>query len=297
MTAGEWLLLGVLSIVWGASFFFFKILVVALPPFTLVLGRVGMAAIALHLVMIARGAPFRMTRDQIGPFLLLGLINNSVPFVLIAFGETRIASGVAAILNGTTPLFTVLVAHFLGHERLTPAKIVAIALGMAGVIVLTGPGALRGLGGDLTGELCCLMAAVLYGFGTNYSRRFGKMPPLTVVTAQCTSAAIWLIPMSVVVDHPWTLAPLDARTWAAWVGIALPSTAFGYLMFFRLIRTIGPTNLVLVTLLVPISALLLGALFLGEAITAHALAGMALIGLSLAAIDGRVWQRLRPARA
>ena len=256
-----------------------------------------MAAIALHLVMIARGTPFRLTRDQIGPFLLLGLINNVVPFVLIAFGETRIASGLAAILNGTTPLFTVLVAHFFTHEKLTPGKVVALFLGMAGVIVLTGPGALHGLGGNLTGELSCLMAAVIYGFGTNYSRRFSTLSPLTVVTAQSTAGIVWLVPMVLLFDHPWTLFPLDAKIWAAWVGIALPSTAFAYLMFFRLIRTIGPTNVVLVTLLVPVSALLLGALFLGEAVTLHAVAGMALIGLSLAAIDGRLWQRLRPARA
>ena len=295
MTAGEWALLGVLSVVWGASFFFFKILVAELPPFTLVLGRVGLAALALHLVMIARGTPFRLSRDQFGPFLLLGLLNNSVPFVLIAIGETRIASGLAAILNATTPLFTVLVAHAFTEVKLTPAKIVGLLFGMAGVVVLTGPEVLRGLGDNLTGELCCLLAAVTYGFGTNYSRRFNTLPPLTVVTGQSTAAAIWLVPVVLLVDQPWTRPMPSLVTWAAWVGIALPSTAFAYLMFFRLLRTVGPTNLVLVTLLVPVSALLLGALFLGEAVTLHALAGMALIGLSLAAIDGRLWRRLRPA--
>jgi len=293
MTTSEWALLGVLSIVWGASFFFFKILVAELPPFTLVLGRMGFAALALHLVMIVRGTPFRLPPGQFLPFLLLGLLNNVIPFVLIAYGETRIASGLAAILNATTPLFTVLVAHVFTHEKLTPKKIAGLLLGMAGVVVLTGPGVLRGLGKDAIGELCCLLAAVSYGFGTNYARRFSALPPLTVVTAQSTSGILWLVPVVVLIDHPWTLAPLSTQTWAAWFGLALPSTAFAYLMFFRLLRTVGPTNLVLVTLLVPVSALLLGALFLGEAVTLHALAGMALIGLSLAAIDGRIWSRIR----
>jgi drug/metabolite transporter (DMT)-like permease len=292
MTAGEWALLGILSLVWGASFFFFKILVVALPPFTLVLGRVGFAALALHVVMIARGTPFRLPRDQFGPFLLLGLVNNVVPFVLIAIGETRITSGLAAILNATTPLFTVLVAHAFTEVKLTPAKTAGLLLGMAGVVVLTGPGVLRGLGDDLTGELCCLLAAVTYGFGTVYSRRFNALPPLTVVTGQSTAGVICLAPAVLLFDRPWTMAMPGLHIWAAWLGIALPSTAFGYLMFFRLLKTVGPTNLVLVTLLVPVSALLLGALFLGEAVTLHALAGMALIGLSLAAIDGRLWRRL-----
>jgi len=294
MTPGEWLLLGVLSIVWGASFFFFKILVVELPPFTLVLGRVALAALALHLVLVARGTPFRLPAGQAGPFLLLGLLNNVAPFVLIAFGEIHIASGLAAILNATTPLFTVLVAHVFTHEKLTPAKGVGLLLGLAGVVVLTGPGALHGLGGNLTGELCCLLAAISYGFGANYARRFSKMPPLTVAAAQSTAGIVWLLPVAALIDHPWTLASLSAQTWAAWAGLALPSTAFAYLMFFRLLRTVGATNLVLVTLLVPVSALLLGALFLGEAVTLRALAGMALIGLSLAAIDGGLWRRLRP---
>jgi len=293
MTASEWSLLGVLSIVWGGSFFFFKILVVQLPPFTLVLGRMAFAALALHLVLIARGTPFRLPRGQFLPFLLLGLLNNVVPFVLIAYGETRIESGLAAILNATTPLFTVLVAHVFTSEKLTPTRIAGLLLGMAGVVVLTGPGVLAGLGRDAVGELCCLLASVSYGFGANYARRFSAMPPLTVVTAQSTSGIIWLVPVAALIDRPWTLAPLSGTTWAAWLGLALPSTAFAYLMFFRLLRTVGPTNLVLVTLLVPVSALFLGALFLGEAVTLHAVAGMGLIALSLAAIDGRLWRRLR----
>ena len=289
MGAPEWLALFALSGLWGGSFFFFKILVAELPPFTVVLGRVGIAAIALHLLLWARRDPLRLQPRQWGPFLLLGLINNVIPFSLIAFGETRIASGEAAILNATTPMFTILVAHLAtADERLTLARGAGVLFGFLGVAVLIGPEALSGFGqGDLAGDAACLLAAAVYGLGAIYGRRFKGMAPLKIATGQVSAATLVLIPLAGIVDRPWMLPMPTAGAWAALFALALLCTALAYLLYFRILVAAGATNIVLVTFLLPASALVLGAVFLGEPVTGAALAGMALIGLGLAAIDGR----------
>ncbi|HEY4276489.1 MAG TPA: DMT family transporter [Rhizomicrobium sp.] len=292
MGAPEWMLMLALSVLWGGSFFFYKVLVAELPPFTVVLGRVGIAALALHLLLAARRDPLRLTAQQWKSFLVLGLLNNVIPFSLIAFGEIHIASGSAAILNATTPIFTILVAHiFTADEKITPAKGIGVLAAFLGVAVLIGPAALSGFGqgGDLLGDAACLLAALVYGLGATYGRRFKGIPPLKIATGQVTAATIILIPLAFMVDRPWALPMPSAGAWAALLAIALLSTALAYLLFFRILAVAGATNLVLVTFLLPGSALVLGALFLDEAVTLRALMGMALIGVGLAAIDGRPW--------
>lgn len=294
MGAKEWTMLLALSVLWGGSFFFFKVLVEELPPFTVVLGRVGLAAIALNLLLLARRDSLPTEPGLWGAFLIMGLLNNVVPFTLIVFGETRISSGLASILNATTPIFTVLAAHVLtANEKLSWAKSVGVLFGFAGVAVLIGPGVLFGLGrGDLIGEAACLLAAFTYAFAGIYGRRFKGVPPLKVATGQITASTFVLIPLSMLVDRPWTLPAPSANVWMAFAGIALLSTALAYILYFRILATAGATNLLLVTFLLPISALALGVLFLGEAVTWQALAGMVLIGVGLAAIDGRLWRAL-----
>lgn len=301
MGAPEWIALLALSSLWGGSFFFYKVLVAELPPFTVVLGRVSIAALALHLLLLARRDPLLLTMQQWKSFLVLGLLNNVIPFSLIAFGEIRIASGSAAILNATTPIFTILVAHFFtSDEKITAAKGVGVLAAFLGVAVLIGPAALSGLGqGDLLGDAACLLAAAVYSLGATYGRRFKGIAPLKIATAQVTAATIILIPLAALVDRPWTLPMPSAGAWAALLAIALLSTSLAYLLFFRILAVAGATNLVLVTFLLPGSALILGALFLDEIVTLRALMGMALIGVGLAAIDGRPWgvaRRLLDAR-
>lgn len=295
MGAPEWIALLALSSLWGGSFFFFKVLVAELPPFTVVLGRVGIAALALNLLLLARREPLRPNPQHWRSFLMLGLVNNVIPFSLIAFGETRITSGSAAILNATTPIFTILVAHFLtADEKMTFAKGAGVLAGFLGVAVLIGPQALSGFGqGDLVGDAACLLAALVYGLGAIYGRRFRGMPPLRIATAQVTAATIILLPLAALVDRPWSLPAPSAGAWAALLALALLCTALAYLLYFRILAVAGATNLVLVTFLLPASALILGALFLSEPITLPALVGMALIGLGLAAIDGRPWAAAR----
>lgn len=295
MGAPEWIALLALSSLWGGSFFFYKVLVQELPPFTVVLGRVSIAALALHLLLLARRDPLVLTLQQWKSFLVLGLLNNVIPFSLIAFGEIRIASGSAAILNATTPIFTILVAHFFtSDEKVTAAKGVGVLAAFLGVVVLIGPAALSGFGqGDFLGDAACLLAAAVYSLGATYGRRFKGIAPLKIATAQVTAATIILIPLTALVDRPWALPMPSPGAWAALLAIALLSTSLAYLLFFRILAVAGATNLVLVTFLLPGSALILGALFLDETVTLRALMGLALIGLGLAAIDGRPWGMAR----
>ena len=216
MGAREWTLLLIPSVLWSVSFFFFKVLVDRVPPFTVVLGRVGLAAVALNLFLTAKSDPMPSAGRLWRQFFVMGTLNNVVPFTLIAFGETWIASGLASILNATTPLFTVIAAHFLTTaERLTWAKAVGVLLGFLGVAVLVGPDALSGLGrGDLLSEAACLLAALTYGFAGIYGRRFRDVPPLKVATGQITASKIILLPIAAIADRPWTLPMPDPHVWA-----------------------------------------------------------------------------------
>ncbi|HVI91672.1 MAG TPA: DMT family transporter [Dongiaceae bacterium] len=296
------MLLLLLSALWGGSFFFFKVLVAELPPFTVVLGRVGFAAIILNLYLLARHQPLPLEFRRWRQFLAMGLLNNAIPFSLIVYGETHISSGLASILNATTPVFSVIVAHFLtATEKLTLARGAGVLLGLGGVTVLIGPEAVAGLGsGDLAGQLACLAAALSYALAGIYGRRFRDLPPLSVATGQVSGSTLILLPVVAGIDQPWTLPAPSAQAWLAFAGIAFFCTVLAYLLYFRILRKAGATNLLLVTFLLPISALLLGWLALGETIGRSAILGMAVIGAGLACIDGRpllllrraVWRRI-----
>jgi drug/metabolite transporter (DMT)-like permease len=291
MTLFDWSLLLALSLLWGGSFFFVGVAVTALPPFTIVLLRVAIAALALHLVL-------RITRTAIPwdgriwlAFFGMGLLNNAIPFSLIVWGQTHIASGLASILNATTPLFTILIAHVLTpDERLSANRVAGIVIGFAGVIVMIGPQALAGLGEDVLAQLGILGAALSYGFAAIFGRRFKRIgvPPLATAAGQVTASSLVLLPLALLIDRPWTLAAPSLPAWAAILGLALFSTALAYVVFFRILASAGAVNLSLVTFLIPVSAIILGALILGERMVATDFVGLGLIGLGLAAIDGRL---------
>lgn len=288
MGTSEWAMLLILSVIWGSSFFFYKVLVAELPPLTVVLGRVGFAAIALNLILILRGTP--MTRSlPWREFLLMGTLNNVIPFSLIAWGETRISSGLASILNATTPVFAVLVAHALTKtEKLTWARVAGVIFGVLGVVVLVGPAALQGIGsGDVPGEAACVLAALSYALAGIFGRRFKALPSLHVATGQTTGAAIVMLLIASVADRFWTLPMPSSTAWGAFAGISMLCTVLAYVLYFRILATAGATNLLLVTFLLPVSALLLGNWVLGETIKSADMMGMGLIGLGLIAIDGR----------
>lgn len=286
----EWAMLLSLAAIWGSSFFFFKVMLAALPPFTVVLGRVGLAGVILNVWLLLRRDYMPASARTWGAFLVMGLLNNAIPFTLIVLGETRISVGLASILNATTPMFTVLVAHWLtANEKMTPGKVAGVMIGLAGVTVLIGPDLLSGIrNGDTTGEIACLSAALSYAFAGIYGRRFKGSNPVKVATGQITGSTLILLPLVAVIDRPWTLPAPGADIWGAMIGIAVLCTVIAYVLYFRILAVAGATNVLLVTFLVPISALLLGWFVLGESITPRALAGMAVIGLGLACIDGRI---------
>jgi drug/metabolite transporter (DMT)-like permease len=290
MAASEWALLVLLSVPWGGSFLFYRMLAAELPPLVVSLGRVGFAAFAMQVILRARGESLFEARKLWPAMLVMGLLNNAIPFTLYAYGEIRVTRGLASILNATTPIVTVLVARLLARdERITRGRAVGVALGFAGVAVLVGPDALAGLASDdLVPKLACLFAPVSYAFAAVYGRRFRGASPLLIATGQVTASALILAPIAAIIDPPWLMGPLSLQGWLAMLGISLICTSFAYVLYFRILATAGPTNLMLVTFLTPITAILLGNLVLGEMIGPTALTGLALIGAGLAAIDGRL---------
>jgi drug/metabolite transporter (DMT)-like permease len=287
----DWCLLLLLSLLWGGSFLFVGIAVAELPPLTIVLLRVSIAAVALHLVLRVCGVALPRDVAIWRAFFGMGLLNNVIPFSLIVWGQTHIASGLASILNATTPLFTVLLAHALTEdERLTWPRMAGVLCGFAGIVVLIGPEALRGLGGDVLAQVAVLAAACSYACAGIFGRRFKRMgvAPLATAAGQVTASALLLVPIALVVDRPWGLPMPGPQVWGAIIGLALLSTALAYVLFFRILASAGAVNLLLVTFLIPPSAILLGVAVLDEMLRAGDLLGMALIGCGLAAIDGRL---------
>ncbi|MFO0996369.1 MAG: DMT family transporter [Alphaproteobacteria bacterium] len=294
----EWALLLALSILWGGSYFFAKVALAEIGPFTLAFLRVSIAAASLHIIVRAAGLRMPSDRRLWLAFLGMGLLNNAIPFSLIFWGTAQIASGLAAILNAMTPIFTVLVAHALTRdEKLTAPRGAGVLAGFAGVIVLIGPDVLGGLGTHALAQLSCVAAALVYAFAGIFGRRFKAVPPLVTACGQVTASSALMLPVAALVERPWEHALPGAIGWGAVVGLALASTALAYIIFFRILAVAGATNLLLVTFLIPVSAIILGVLILGETIAPRQLAGMALIGLGLAAIDGRALTLLRRRRA
>ena len=297
MGGREWVLLVILSLLWGGSFFFAEIALTGLGPLTVVLGRVGLGALALLAWLYAGGGRLPADARTWGAFLIMGVLNNVIPFSLIVWGQISIDSGLASILNATTPLFVVLLAHVLTRdERLTPPRLAGVVLGFAGVAVLIGPVALLRVGDGVLGQVAVLAAACAYACAGIYGRRLRGLPPLVAATGMVICAAVLLAPIALIAEAPWRARP-DAAAVAAVLGLAVLCTTLAYWLYFRILRTAGATNLLLVTFLIPVSAVLLGALALGERLEWTAFAGMALIFAGLAAVDGRVLRLLRPRRA
>jgi drug/metabolite transporter (DMT)-like permease len=296
MTAREWSLLAVLSVLWGGAFFFTGVALRDLPPVTLLALRVGIAALALIVVIRVMGVRMPRERAVWRAFAVMGLINSVIPFFLLIWSQTEIPTALAAILNATTPLSTAVVAHvFTADEKLTANRVAGVLIGLVGVAVMIGPAALEGFSASLLAQLAAVLATVSYAFGSVYGRTFRRLGvgPLPTATGQLIAASAFAVPMALIVDRPWHLPMPGLETWLAVVAFAVLSTSLAFIIYFRLLATAGATNLVLVTFLIPISAIVLGVAVLGERLDLKHLLGMALIGLGLAAIDGRLLSLLR----
>jgi drug/metabolite transporter (DMT)-like permease len=228
---------------------------------------------------------------------MLGLINNVIPFSLIFFGQREIPAGLGAILNSTMPIFSVVMAHYLTHdEPMTPRRVGGVLVGVLGVAVLMGFGALNGTAAELLGMAAVVLACVSYSAGAIYARSFPGLSSAALAEGQLICASIILLPVVVVADRPWALAPPSLQAVMAVLALAVVCTAIAYLLYFHLIKTSGASNASLVTLLIPVSGVILGALVLGEAIRLEQLGGMALIIAGLLVIDGRIPRRQSRAR-
>jgi drug/metabolite transporter (DMT)-like permease len=288
-SATAWALILVLGLIWGGSFFFARIAVKEVPPFTLVFFRLFLAALALHIYLHGRHGLYETLRLRWREFAVMGFVNNALPHTLIFFGQTEIGAGLASILNATTPIFTVLIANrFTTDEKLTTAKLAGCIAGLAGTAVLIGPGLTNAASVPLWALVLPVLAAISYGVAGTYGKRFRGLAAPVSATGQLTASSLMMLPVCLIADQPWSLPMPSLHAVSAILGLALLSTAFAYLLFFRILAMAGATNASLVTLVVPPSAILLGVIFLGERLESTDLAGMALIGLGLIILDGRL---------
>ena len=289
MTPYEWGLLLALSAIWGGSYFFFAILIKELPVFTIVFLRVFLATLVLWVVVLASGLKAPRSMVVWRNYFVMGLLNNVLPFSLIVWGESKVAPGLGAVLNATTPFFTVLVAHaFTANERLSWNRLTGALVGLFGVAGLVGFDAIKALGGDFSYQLMFVAASVLYAFSAVWARRFSQTPPLINAASQTAASSLMLLPLMLVFDKPWALAMPSTLAIYSQLGLSLLCTAVAYILFFTILKRAGATNISLVTFLVPVSAMILGAAFLSENITTTHIFGMVVIGLGLALIDGRI---------
>ena len=296
MTGFEWMLLVLLSVVWGGSFFFNGIALREFPTLTIVTARVGLAALALLLLMRMLGQGIQLNRQILKAFFGMSFLNNVVPFSLIVWGQQHIASGVASILNATTPLFTMLVAHwFTTDEKINPRRLLGVLTGMGGVGLMMGLDSMETSGFHLLGQSAILLAAFSYGLAGVYGKRFAQLeiPPLATATGQLCASSMILIPLTLWIDQPWTMTIPSIEGMGSLLGIAVLSTALAYVIYFRLLKTAGATNLLLVTLLIPVSAIILGVFLLDESLEPQHLSGMGVISLGLLIMDGRLLQFFR----
>lgn len=296
MAVADWIRVAILSLVWGGSFFFVEVMLEAMPPMTSVLGRLIVGLVGLVGLLKLLGYPLRPLMTQWRSFAFIGLINNAIPFSLISFGQTEITGSLASIINASTPIMTAVVAHQLTtDERLSLRKILGIAFGFGGVLVLFGPAAMQG-GASFLGMAAGLTATICYAFGSVYSKRLKSNPPMLNATGQVLYGTLWMFPVVCVVDQPWSLPMPGIGPWLALMAIGLLSTTLAFFIYFRVLKTAGASNVVLVTFLVPVSASALGIAFLGEVLAIQHIVAYLLIALGLAIIDGQIVARLAQMR-
>jgi drug/metabolite transporter (DMT)-like permease len=295
-SALAWTLLIILGFLWGGSFFFGRIAVQEIPPFTLVFLRLGLAALALHIYLRGRHELYQTLAGRYREFLIMGFINNALPHTLIFFGQTQIGAGLASILNATTPIWTVIIAnHWTADEKLSASKLAGCLTGLLGTAILIGPSLSASASIPLWALILPIGAAISYGFAGTYGKRFRGLAAPVSATGQLTASSLMMLPAALLYDQPWSLPLPSTEAIAAVMVLALLSTAFAYLIFFRILALAGATNASLVTLLVPPSAILLGALFLDERLGWTDFAGMAVIALGLLMLDGRIFTLRRTA--
>ncbi len=300
MSTRAWAELMLLSLIWGTVFFAIAIAQREIGPVTVVLHRVGWGAAILWLVAWGHGLALPCGLRLWGAFLVMGCLNNAIPFTLMSWGQTQIGTGLTAIFNAMTAIFAVLVAAiFLADERLTARRLGGAAVGVAGVVVIKGPEHLLALDLQSLGAWAVLAGTLSYAFAGVWAKRhLRSQHPVLAAAGMLTGATMLMVPLALLTEGVPSLA-LSVPTWTAIAYYAAVATAGAYLLYYRVLGMAGTGNLLLCTLLIPPVALFLGVVFLGEPLEPRAVAGFSLIAAGLAVIDGRVLRiaRGKPARA
>ena len=288
-----WILL--LAAIWGPSFLFIKLAVQDIPPITLVMGRVGLASFILYLLVRGQGRRLPRWGKVWFHFAFMGLFANALPFVLFSWGELYVDSALASILNGTTPIFTVILAHFWdADDRMTPVKLAGTLLGFLGLVLLVVPSLHAGVQAETLGLLAMALAAACYAVTIIYARKKMRgMPPLVAPTAQLMMAALFLLPLSLLVDKPYTLPLPGWPALAGFLSLTLLGTAVGFAVYYHILEKMNATELSMVTYLIPIFGIALGVMVLGETLTWNVYLGFALILLGVMTVNG-IFRRQRP---
>jgi drug/metabolite transporter (DMT)-like permease len=285
--ATEIALLVLLSFIWGGSFTLIKIAVETIPPATVVATRVAVAAVLLILFIGWRGLDLPKDARTWRGFLVQGLLQSALPFTLISWGEERIPSGLAGVLNATPPIFAVLISLAARHEPIGWQKILGVLLGIAGVVTIMGKGALQDIGTESLAQGAVLGSSLCYALAPMWGRRFGQLPAAVTAAGAMSCAAALMVPIALAVDRPWALSP----SWTAVVSLAVLSvlcTAVAMIIFFRLVQTLGALGTNSGSYLRAGFSVMLGVLMLGEAFNWLTLAGMILIVLGTAGVNGQL---------
>ena len=297
----NFLMLMALAALWGPSFLFIKVAVADIPPLTLALGRVSIAAVLLAIILRMQGRWFPAWGRIWGHVAIVALFHNAIPFVLFGWGEQHIDSALASILNGMTPLFTILLAHFfVADDRLTLTKVIGILLGFGGLLLLIAPSLLSGLRATTLGLLAVTMAAACYGVALVYARNHLRgLPPLVAPATQMLLASLFILPLALGVERPFTLPLPSFSALAAMLALGVFGTAIAFTLYYRLMERANASYVSMVTYIIPVFGVLLGVFVLGERLTWHAYAGFAFILLGVMLVNGLIkgvadWKRPFP---
>lgn len=289
-----WVMIILLATIWGGSFLFGRILMLEWPPFTVVFLRVMLAAVALWLFIVATGKKFTLRPRLVATIVIMGILNNVIPFSLILIGQREIGSGLAAVVNAMTPVWTLIIANaFTTDEKFTANKIFGIMLAFFGVSVLIGADFLEGLSASAWAQIAVLGATISYGFAGVFGKRFKGEDPIFISAGQLTASSFVMLPVMLIAENPFAISAPDIEMILALLGLSILCTAYAYILFFRILANAGATNVSLVTFIVPVSAILLGVFFLSESLSTTNLIGMILILSGLAVIDGRAMKFIK----
>ena len=289
----DWVMIILLGVIWGASFFFARVAVLEIPPLTLTLLRVGIAGLALHVFLLIKKPKNTPSSHSFLPYIIMGLLNCALPFSLLFIGQQYIGAGLASIINAMTPVWTLIFAQiFTSDEGISPSKAIGIGFGFFGVVLMMGDAAFEGANLKLFALCSVLCATISYGVAGVFGKRFKSASPVYSARGQLFGATLFMLPISFIFEQPWGLSFPSQYAIFSFLMLALVCTALAYLIYFKSLAQVGAVNTSIVTLIVPTSAIGLGIIFLNENLNSYQVIGLICISLCILILDGRLFKRL-----